>query len=348
MNPESLIASAAINIGLAVVILALFSILKKQPSYAPIYYPLRLSQSQSQSQRHRHRHVPNSDQPLTLRRFLPSLSWIRRAYRISEDEILESSGLDALIIIRLFKFGIKFFVVCSLIGLAVLVPVNFNGEGHLAMTHRQVHQAVSHRSLDLFSISNISPGSNRLWVHFSCLWFISLYGVYLLYKEYSEILSKRIQQLRNIRHQPDQFTVMVREIPFCNEHRSRGCCVEKFFSKHHPYAYHSYQILYDGKEFQELLSQAKSVERKIEDLSKRSLGKKHNQTPLLSDPSHENSAKLALHEEKLEELHHKIHQLQSENMLKEKELPVAFVTFKSRLGAALVPNLSSMQIHFFG
>lgn len=105
MNPESLIASAAINIGLAVVILSLFSILKKQPSYAPIYYPLRLSQSQSQSQRHRHRHVPNSDQPLTLRRFLPSLSWIRRAYRVSEDEILESSGLDALIIIRLFKFG---------------------------------------------------------------------------------------------------------------------------------------------------------------------------------------------------------------------------------------------------
>lgn len=107
MNPESLIASAAINIGLAVVILSLFSILKKQPSYAPVYYPLRLSQSQSQSQsqRHRHRHVPNSDQPLTLRRFLPSLSWIRRAYGVSEDEILDSSGLDALIIIRLFKFG---------------------------------------------------------------------------------------------------------------------------------------------------------------------------------------------------------------------------------------------------
>ena len=54
---------------------------------------------------HRHRHVPNSDQLLTLRRFLPSLSWIRRAYRVSEDEILENSGLDALIIIRLFKFG---------------------------------------------------------------------------------------------------------------------------------------------------------------------------------------------------------------------------------------------------
>lgn len=48
------------------------------------------------------------------------------------------------------------------------------------------------------------------------------------------------------------------------------------------------------------------------------MGKKHNETPLLSNHSHQDAAKLASHEEKLEELHHKIHQLQSENMLKEK------------------------------
>ncbi|BBH00518.1 DNA-binding protein [Prunus dulcis] len=39
--------------------------------------------------------------------------------------------------------------------------------------------------------------------------------------EYNEILAKRIQQLLNIRHQPNQFTVLVREIPFCSQHKSR-------------------------------------------------------------------------------------------------------------------------------
>ncbi|XP_009354442.2 CSC1-like protein At3g54510 [Pyrus x bretschneideri] len=328
MNPESLIASAAINIGLAIFILTLFSVLKKQPSNAPIYYPRRLSESNCQS----HRRIPDFDDnyassPVGFRRFLPSVTWISRAFRVSEDEILQSNGLDALIIIRLFKFGIRFFVVCSLIGLVVLVPVNYNGDG---LTARSDH------SLDFFSISNISPGSNRLWVHCSCLWFISLYGIYLLHKEYKEILAKRIQQLLNVRHQPNQFNVLVREIPFCSKHKSRGCCVDEFFSKHHPYAYHSYQILYDGKEFKELLNQSKSIEKKIEDLRKQSVVKKHNQTPLLLNPSHEDSEKLSVYEEKLEELHHKIHQLQCEDMLHEKELPVAFVTFKSRLGAALV------------
>ena len=99
MNPHSLFASAAINIGLALVTLTLFSIFKKQPSFAPIYYARRLSNGQ---QIHLH------DEIFSFRRFLPSVSWIPRAFRVTEDEILDSSGLDALVIIRLFKFGSVF------------------------------------------------------------------------------------------------------------------------------------------------------------------------------------------------------------------------------------------------
>ncbi|XP_030963526.1 CSC1-like protein At3g54510 [Quercus lobata] len=235
MNPHSLFASAAINIGLALVTLTLFSIFKKQPSFAPIYYARRLSNGQ---QIHFH------DQTFSFRRFLPSVSWIPRAFRVTEDEILDSSGLDALVIIRLFKFGIKFFVVCSLVGLVVLLPVNYNGQD---VPYQSYH------SLDSFSISNITPGSNRLWVHFSCLWILSFYGLYLLYQEYDEILVKRIQQLQKIRHRPDQFTILVQEIPICSEHKARGCSVDHFFSKHYPYSYHSYQMVYKEKDLEVLL-----------------------------------------------------------------------------------------------
>ncbi|XP_057969940.1 CSC1-like protein At3g54510 isoform X3 [Malania oleifera] len=234
MKTESLLASAAINIGMSMVILSLFSILKKQPSTAPIYYARLLS--------HRLRLPPF--QPPSLLRFLPSVSWIPRAFRVSEDEIIATSGLDALVIIRLFKFGINFFTVCSAVGLLVLLPVNYL-EGAPASS--------SSNCMDSFTISNISRGSNRLWVHYSCLCFISLYALYLLYKEYSEILEKRIQQLRNCRHQPDQFAILVREIPFCVEHQAQGCSVDHFFSKHHPYSYQSYQILYEGNYIENLL-----------------------------------------------------------------------------------------------
>ncbi|WZZ81718.1 hypothetical protein YC2023_102290 [Brassica napus] len=87
MTPESLIASASINIGLAILALWLFSVLKKQPRNAVIYYARLLSD--------RHR----ADLPLhssfSLPRFLPSVAWIPRAFRVPEDDIL----------MRLFKFG---------------------------------------------------------------------------------------------------------------------------------------------------------------------------------------------------------------------------------------------------
>ena len=99
MNPHSLLASAAINIGLAFMILSLFSVLKKQPSNASIYYARLLSKRQ-------YNIIPlSNDSTFTFRRFLPSISWIPRAFRVTEDEIIEIAGLDALVVIRLFKFG---------------------------------------------------------------------------------------------------------------------------------------------------------------------------------------------------------------------------------------------------
>ncbi|XP_061980196.1 CSC1-like protein At3g54510 isoform X2 [Populus nigra] len=317
MNPESLTASAAINFGLAFIVLSLFSIFKKQPSNASIYYARRLSK----------RHHVHFEQSFTLSRFLPSVAWIPRAFRVTEDEVLDIGGLDALIIIRLFKFGIYFFGICSLIGLVVLLPINFGD---------QDEQSSIYHSMDPFTISNISAGSNRLWVHFTCLWLISFYGLYLLYKEYDGISVKRIQLLRHLRHQPDRFNVLVRQVPFCNEHNAYGCSVDHFFSKHHPNSYCSYQMIYDGKDIEDLLHQAKYVARKIEDLRGKLTVKKRDKESLLLNVSQEDDVKIALFEEKQQEIVRKIRQLQNESMLKGKELPVAFVTFKSRRGAALV------------
>lgn len=106
MNAESLLVSASINIGFALLILTLFSILRKQPSNAPIYYARRLSQ---------HHHV-SFHRHFTFRRLLPSVGWIRLALLVTEEEILDNCGLDVLIFIRLFKFGwatFKSFFLCQ-------------------------------------------------------------------------------------------------------------------------------------------------------------------------------------------------------------------------------------------
>ncbi|XP_012567315.1 CSC1-like protein At3g54510 isoform X2 [Cicer arietinum] len=319
MNPHSILASAAINIGLALITLTLFSILKKQPSNACIYYAHRLSQCQ---------YIPFDNS--TIQRFIPSISWISKAaFHVTEDDILQSHGLDALVIIRLFKFGIKFFIVCSLVGLAVLLPINYDGV-------KEVRDK-SYSTMDSFTISNVRRGSRRLWVHFACLCFISFYGMYLLYKEYEEITIRRMQQLQNLKHRPDRFTVIVREIPLCIEHEARDCCVDHFFSKHYPNTYYSYQMVYNTDYLDELVT--KSLARKIEDLRETSIAKKSKSKLSLFDFSQQKTSKVALLEEKLHALCHKIHQLQCKDMLNKKELPVAFVTFKSRSNAAVAAQL---------
>jgi len=88
---------------------------------------------------------------------------------------------------------------------------------------------------------------------YSIFFFLNFFFFFFYLQEYNEILVKRIQQLQKTRHRPDQFTILVQEIPFCPEHKARGCSVDHFFSKHHPYTYNSYQMLYYGKDLEELL-----------------------------------------------------------------------------------------------
>jgi hypothetical protein len=64
--------------------------------------------------------------------------------------------------------------------------------------------------------------------------------------------------------------------------------------------------------------QAKYVARKIEDLRGRLTVKKRDKESLLLDGSQEDDVKIALFEEKLQEIVHKIRQLQNESMLKGK------------------------------
>ncbi|KAK4738089.1 hypothetical protein R3W88_001786 [Solanum pinnatisectum] len=309
MKLESVVVSAAINFGLAIFILSLFALLKKQPFYVPIYYARRLYLG--------HRNLPESDhRSFSFRRLLPEIDWIFRAVRVTEEEILQNCGLDVLVFVRLFKFGIRFFLVCSIVGLLVLLPLNYTGS---------TGPNTSSQSMDAFTISNISRGSDRLWVHFSFLCFVSCYGMYLLYKEYNDIFIKRIQQICNRRCEPEQFTILVREIPFCNEHKIRGCNVDHFFSKHHPYSYQSFEILYDGKHLDKLLCQAKSLTKKIEDLRHLSSLKKHSRY----------DAKIEQLEDMLQTLGREIRRVQCRMTIEQKELPVAFVTFSSRWGTVL-------------
>ncbi|KAL6563376.1 hypothetical protein OROHE_005963 [Orobanche hederae] len=187
--------------------------------------------------------------------------------------------------------------------------------------------------MDSFTISNVTEGSNRLWVHFSCLCFISCYGLYLLYKQYHDIWLKRTEQMENLRHRPDQFTVLVRGIPLCDEHRGYACCVDSFFRNYFPSSYHSSQILYDFGELEKLLVKAKAVKKQIHESKQDSVANRCDRKCHPSSWFREKNKETL--EDSFRDIYHKIRYLSSDSVLSKKELPVAFITFRSRLGATL-------------
>jgi len=93
MKVGGLLASAGINIGLCVLFLSLYSILRKQPQNVKVYFGRRIAE-----ERNRLRDA------FILERFVPSPSWIVKSLRCTEDEILDVAGLDAVVFNRIIVF----------------------------------------------------------------------------------------------------------------------------------------------------------------------------------------------------------------------------------------------------
>ena len=90
---SALLTSVGINLGLCFLFFTLYSILRKQPSFVTVYEPRRVAEEKLQQRSY-----------FNLERLLPSPGWVGKAWRLSEEELLAMSGLDAVVFMRIFVF----------------------------------------------------------------------------------------------------------------------------------------------------------------------------------------------------------------------------------------------------
>lgn len=146
MLVSALVTSLAINSGLCIMFFTLYSILRKQPSNSEVYIPRVLAEGGYKKTSH-----------FNLERLIPSPDWLRRAWNLSEDDLLEASGLDAVVFMRLINFSLRVFLFAGVIGVFVLLPVNCSGNQLEYVDFTDL----SNNSLDVFSISNVNTGSSK-------------------------------------------------------------------------------------------------------------------------------------------------------------------------------------------
>ncbi|XVF85884.1 hypothetical protein PTKIN_Ptkin17bG0153700 [Pterospermum kingtungense] len=315
MLVSALLTSVGINSGLCVLFFTLYSILRKQPTYYDVYIPRLLAEGNFKRR-----------SGFNLDRIIPSPGWLKRAWKLSEDDLLSSSGLDAVVFMRAITFCLRVFLFAGVIGIFVLLPVNCTGDS----LNNVDFGNLTNNSLDVFSISNLSSGSKRLWAHFCAVYLVTAFVCYLLYYEYKNITRKRIDFFGSTKPQPHQFTILVRSIPV-PAGSSVSESVERFFLEYHASTYLSHMVVHRTSKLQSLIKDATKLYNRLTHLQSDPNPQKYRQVGLFG-----HKVDLVDHyEKKLEHIEENMRLERSEVSSAAEEVRAAFVSFKSRYGAAV-------------
>ncbi|KGN55705.1 CSC1-like protein At1g32090 [Cucumis sativus] len=237
--------SALINIITAFVFLLAFAILRIQPINDRVYFPKWYINGGRNSPRSS-RNFVGKYVNLNICTYLTFLNWMPAALKMSETEIISHAGFDSAVFLRIYTLGLKIFFPITIVALLVLIPVNVSS-GTLFFLKKEL--VVS--DIDKLSISNVSPRSIRFFAHIGLEYLFTIWICYLLYKEYNNVAQMRLNFLASQRRRAEQFTVLVRNVPHSSG-RSTSDSVDQFFHKNHPEHYLSHQAVYNANKFAKL------------------------------------------------------------------------------------------------
>jgi len=83
----------------------------------------------------------------------------------------------------------------------------------------------------------IQNKSAKIWAFFLAAFWVSFVTFYVLWKSYKRVSTFRIQDQTSAKVKPEQFAVLVRDIPKPEVHQTRSEQVDSYFRKLHPGTY---------------------------------------------------------------------------------------------------------------
>ncbi|XP_062201071.1 calcium permeable stress-gated cation channel 1-like isoform X2 [Phragmites australis] len=197
---------------------------------------------------------------------------------------------------------------------------------------------VEHSNIDKLSISNIPSGSKRFAAHLAMAYVVTFWTCYVLLREYEIVSKMRLRFLASEKRRPDQFTVLVRNIPPDSD-ESMSELAEHFFLVNHPDHYLTHQVVYNANELAKLVKEKKKMKNWLDyyqlkyerNTSKRPTTK----TGFLGCFGSTVDA-IEYYTSEIEEIE-KEEAEEREKIVKDPKsvVPAAFVSFRSRWGAAV-------------
>ncbi|KAL2327122.1 hypothetical protein Fmac_020549 [Flemingia macrophylla] len=324
--------AAVINISSALLFFVAFAILRLQPWNDRVYFPKWYLKGLRTDPVHGRAAVSKFIN-LDWRAYRGFFNWMPEALRMPEPELIDHAGLDSIVYLRIYLIGLKIFVPIAFLAWTILVPVNWTSTGLEGARIKNITSS----DIDKLSVSNVHSRSERLWGHIIMAYAFTFWTCYVLLKDYEKVASMRLGFLAEERRRPDQFTVLVRNIP-PDPDESVSELVEHFFLVNHPGHYLTHQVVYDANKLAKFVKKKKKLtnwlvyyQNKLERTSKRPEMK---------------TGFFGLWGKKVDAIEYHITEIDklSQEIVVEREkvmndpksiMPAAFVSFKTRWAAAV-------------
>ncbi|GLT33541.1 hypothetical protein SLA2020_081190 [Shorea laevis] len=325
--------SAAINLLSAFIFLLAFAILRLQPFNDRVYfskwYLKGLRNSPMQAGAFVRKFVN-----LDYRSYVRFLNWIPESLKMPELELIDHAGLDSAVYLRIYLLGLKIFVPITFLAWSILVPVNWTNS---TLDNAKLTNVTS-SDIDKLSISNVPLGSNRFWTHIVLAYAFTFWTCYVLLKEYETVASMRLQFIASEKRRPDQFTVLVRNVP-PDPDESVSESVEHFFLVNHQDNYLTHQVVYNANKLANLVKKMRKMQNWL-DYYQLKYSRNSSRRPMTK------TGFLGCWGERVDAIDHYTSEIEklSKEIVEERArvrkdpksiMPAAFVSFKTRWGAAV-------------
>eukprot|EP00850_Spirogloea_muscicola_P000569 SM000002S05649 [mRNA] locus=s2:1374426:1379090:- [translate_table: standard] len=218
---SALLTSVSTSFVLFLGILLVYVLLSKRRANFPVYYPARLLSGQGPPE-----HVEKKG----------LFSWLAEARSVTEEEIIAFAGVDAAVYLRLLLTCLHITIFAAVYCCLVLIPLCAQGGYYESHNEHQVEpgQKFRYDSLDLLAMGNIQDGSPLLWAFAIGAYWVTMGTFLFLRRAFMDISKLRWRHQATERARPDQYTVLVRDIPPPRGIESQQEHVEAFMKDMHP------------------------------------------------------------------------------------------------------------------
>ncbi|KAI4368072.1 hypothetical protein MLD38_016675 [Melastoma candidum] len=324
MDLSSFITSLTTSFLIFIVLVLLFVWLSRKPANRVVYYPNLILRGVDPEGR-------GSRNPLT---------WAFEAIRSTEHDVINVSGVDTAVYFVFLSTVLGILALAGIVLLPVLLPVSSTDNSK--KTANSTNSNGTFNDLDKLSMGNVAEKSSRLWAYLLATYWVSLVTYYLLWRAYKHVSALRENALMSPEIRPEQFAVLVRDVPRPTDGQTMKEQVDSYFRAIYPETFYRSLIATDNKEVNKIWEELEGYRKKLVRAETIYDESKKTGNPDGTRPTHKTGFlglvgkkvdSIEFYHEKIVELTPKL-EAEQKVTLKEKQQPAALVFFTNRVAAA--------------